>query len=238
MEQIMTILKGFGDQLYGMIPPVVIEFYQSYSIPMLIALIALCVAISLEGYKIFKGLLYIVIPTGLSFVGFKFLAGIVMSNFGSQLPALPLGITYDVAISVVLAIIGVFLVKFAYKFTVMLLGGGVGFVLGYLIISGFIVKMFPTLAFLNTGAAKIIIGLVFAAMIGIVFILFFKHLYILITSLGFMALAGFLAATLIIPAAPITYKLVAVGLGLAVGIYSTIHQYNEEQRSQDIRFYT
>ena len=73
---------------------------------------------------------------------------------------------------------------------------------------------------------------------GIFFILLFKHLFILGTALGCMALAGMLTVMVLMPAAGLVIKLGGAALGLIIGIYSTIHQYDEEQRATDIRFYT
>ncbi len=238
MDMVVNFMKGFAEKLIAMIPSSVLSLYANYKIPILIALIALCVLISLEGYKIFKGALYIVAASGLGFVGYKYVASFVLAKFGAMLPAAPFGISYEALIPLALALIGVFLVKFAYKFTVMLLGGACGFALGYFFVSGLLVTMFPTLTFLTSVAAKAVVGLVFAGILGIFFILLFKHLFILTSSLGCMAAAGFMTCILVMPAAPDTYKLVAAVLGLIVGIYSTIHQYNEEQRATDIRFYT
>lgn len=238
MEMVTNLTKGFAEKLFAMIPQPVLEFYAAYKIPFLIALITLCVVMSLEGYKIFKGLLYIVASCGLGFIGYKYVAGFVLAKFGSMLPAAPYGISYEALIPCILAVIGVLLVKFAYKFSIMLLGGACGFAVGHFVISSFMIKMFPTLTFLNTDSAKAIIGLVFAAMFGIAFILFFKHTFILVTALGGMATAGYLACMVIMPESTMEQKLIGLALGLIVGIYSTIRQYREEERATDIKFYT
>ena len=238
MDKILTLLKGILGTVKGMIPDVVMNFYHDYKAPILILLVALLVLLSLEGYKIFKGALYVIVPGGLAFAAFKFLAGFVVSKLGDKLPALPYGITYEVIIAVVAAIIGAVLVKFAYKTTIMLLGTAVGFVIGYLGVARLFVRLFPTLAFLQSRPAKAIIGFIIAAIMGIIFILLFKHMFIVLSAIGCMGAAGFLLGMLVMPAAPLLYKLAVAGLGAVIGIYSTIHQYNEEQRSQDIRFYT
>ena len=238
MDKILTFLKGILGTVKGMIPDFVIDLYNDYKTPIFIVLIALLVLLSLEGYKIFKGALYIIVPGGLAFAAFKFLAGFVVSNLGDKLPALPYGITYEVIIAVVAAIIGAVLVKFAYKTTIMLLGAAVGFVIGYLGVSSIFISVFHTLEFLKTRHAKAIIGFIIAAIVGIFFILLFKHMFIVLSSLGCMGAAGFLLGMLVMPSAPLLYKLAVAGLGAVIGIYSIVHQYNEEQRSQDIRFYT
>ncbi len=238
MDMITNVMKGLAEKLVAMIPPSVMSLYAEYRIPVLVALIAISVLLSLEGYKIFKGSLYLIVPTALAFVGFKYVVALVIAQFGASLPALPLGISYEALIPFVLAVIGVILVKFAYKFTVMLLGGTCGFAIGYFAVSGFLANMFPTLTFLTANTAKAIIGLVFAAILGVAFILFFKHAFILITAIGCMVAAGYMACLVLMPEAPENYKLMAMGLGAVIGIYSTIHQYNEEQRATDIRFYT
>lgn len=238
MEMITNYVKGLAEKLIAMIPQSVLALYAEYKIPVLIAIIALCVLLSLEGYKIFKAALYLIAAGGLGFVGFKYVVGFILTKFGASLPALPLGISYEALIPCVLALIGVFLVKFAHKFSIMLLGGACGFALGYFTMSGLLINMFPTLTFLNSTPAKAVVGLVFAGILGVVFILLFKHVFILVTALGCMATAGYLACMLIMPEGPNNYKLMAAALGAIIGIYSTIHQYNEDQRATDIRFYT
>lgn len=238
MTAILNLVKGILGKVLAFIPAPVISFYENYKIPVLITLIALCVLVSLEGYKIFKGALYVIVSGGLGFVAYKFVAGFLLSKIGGMLPAAPMGLSYEALIAVVFALAGVFMVKCAYKFTIMILGGACGFVIGYLVVARLIIKMFPTLAFLNSTAAKAVIGLIFAAIVGIFFILLFKHLFIFGTALGCMALAGMLAVMVVIPSASLTFKLAGAALGLVIGIYSTIHQYNEEQRATDIRFYT
>lgn len=238
MDKILTLVKGIAGKLLDKIPDPIIGIFESYRIPVLIVLIALCVLFSLEGYKIFKGALYVIVSGALGFVAYKYVAGFVLSKIGGMLPAAPLGISYEAVIAFLFALCGVFLVKFAYKFTIMLLGGAFGFVIGYLLVSRFIIKMFPTLKFLNSTPAKAIIGLVFAGIVGIFFILLFKHMFILGSSLGCMAAAGMLTVMLLIPGASMLYKIAGAALGLVIGIYSTVHQYNEEQRATDIRFYT
>ncbi len=237
MTEILNSMKGILDKVVGMIPAPIISIFESYKIPAFIVLIALCVLMSLEGYKIFKGVLYVAVPSALAFVGYKFVAGFVLSKVGGMLPA-SLGLSYEAIIAFLFAIIGVFFVKFAYKFTIMMLGGALGFAIGYFAVANLIAQFFPTLTFLTSMPAKLIISLLCAGIMGIFFILLFKHLFILISALGFMALAGFLTVMLVMPSAPLLYKLVGAALGLIVGIYSTIHQYNEEQRAVDIRFYT
>ncbi len=237
MTAILNLVKGILGKVLAFIPASVIAFYESYKTPVLILLIALCVLMSLEGYKIFKGALYVIVAGGFGFVGYKYVAGFLLSKIGGMLPAAPMGLSYEALIAFVLALGGVFFVKFAYKFTIMMMGGAIGFVIGYLVVAKLIIKMFPTLGFLNSTPAKAVIGLVIAAIMGIFFILLFKHLFILGTALGCMALAGMLTVMVLMPAAGLTIKLGGAALGLIVGIYSTIHQYNEEQRATDIRFY-
>ena len=238
MTQIINLVKGLLAKVLGFIPESVMNLYHQYKTPILVIAIALCVLIALEGYKIFKGTLYVLVPGAFGFVAFKWIAGFVLSKVGGMLPAAPFGISYEALIVFVAALAGVFLVKFAYKFTIMMLGGACGFVIGYMIVARAIIKMFPTLTFLNTTPAKAVIGLIFAAIVGIFFILLFKHLFILGTGLGCMAAAGFLTAMLIMPGASMLYKLALAGFASLIGIYCIIHQYNEEQRSVDIRFYS
>lgn len=238
MEVVTNFMKGIAEKLVAMIPAGVLDFYAAYKVPILIVLIALCVVLSLEGYKIFKALLYVIAVGGLGFVGFKYVAGFVLAKFGSMLPAAPYGISYEALIPCILALIGVFLVKFAYKFSIMLLGGACGFAIGYLFIANMMISMFPTLTFLNSNSAKAVIGLIFAGILGVGFILLFKHVFILVTALGCMATAGYLTFMVIMPEGTAEHKLIGLALGALVGIYSTIHQYNEDQRATDIRFYT
>lgn len=238
MTQILNQLKGLLAKVLDFIPDSVMNLFDKYKTPILIVLIALCVLVALEGYKIFKGALYVLMSGAFGFVAYKWVAGFVMSKIGGMLPAAPLGISYEAVIVVLFAIAAVFLVKFAYKFTIMMLGGAVGFVIGYLGVARAIIGMFPTLTFLNSTPAKAIIGLVFAAIVGIIFILVFKHLFILGTGLGCMAAAGFLTAMLVMPSASMLYKIAFAAFAALIGIYCTIHQYNEEQRAQDIRFYS
>ena len=238
MDMITNLTKGLAEKLVAMIPQSVLGLYAEYRIPILVALIAISVLLSFEGYKIFKSLLYIIVPTAFAFVGFKYVTAFVLAKFGASLPAIPYGISYEALIPFALAVFGVILVKFAQKFTMLMLGGACGFAAGYLGVAGFLANMFPTLTFLTANTAKAIIGLVFAAILGVAFIIFFKHAFILGTAVGCMVAAGYMSCLILMPGAPENYKLMAMGLGAIIGIYSTIHQYNEEQRDADIKFYT
>ena len=173
MTAILNLVKGILGKVLAFIPASVIGFYESYKTPVLILAIALCVLMSLEGYKIFKGALYVIVSGGLGFVGYKFVAGFLLSKIGGMLPAAPFGLSYEALIAFGLALAGVFFVKCAYKFTIMMMGGAIGFVIVFMLVSRFIINMFPTLGFLNTTAAKAVIGLIIAAIVGIFFILLF-----------------------------------------------------------------
>ena len=107
MTAILNLVKGILGKVLAYIPAPVISFYENYKIPVLITLIALCVLVSLEGYKIFKGALYIIMSGGLGFVAYKYVAGFLLSKIGGMLPAAPMGLSYEALIAAAFALAGV-----------------------------------------------------------------------------------------------------------------------------------
>ena len=220
--------------LWGMIPPQVFELYAKFRVPALIVAICLLVLVAFEGHKLFKMALHVAIPAGAAVAGYMFLANFVM-NYADKIP-LPDYIQLPALVAIVCALVGLFLSKCAYNFVIMLLGGAFGFAGGYLYGWRVIRSFFSSLEFLNTPMARYIISGICAAVFVLVFVLLFKHIFIIGSSFGCLAFAGLLLQKLVVPTADDMMKGCFVLVGIAVAVFAVVRQYKEEEKSYEILF--
>ena len=74
------------------------NFLDNSSFPVAVVTIALLVLLAVQGYKIFKSLIYVVAAVGLGFVGHFYLAPLVLKLVGSKIPdSIPLDVSVCVA---------------------------------------------------------------------------------------------------------------------------------------------
>ena len=230
ISEVIAKVKG----LTGLIPAQVFELYAKFRVPALIAAICVLVLLAFEGHKLFKMALHVAIPAGAAIGGYLFLAPAV-AGYASALP-IPDYIEFSALVAIVCALIGLFLSKCAYNFVIMLLGGACGYCFGHFYAWHVIKNFFSSLSFLEAPIARYIIGGVCASVCVLLFVLLFKHVFIIGSSFGCLALAGLLLQKVAVPTADDMMKGCFVLVGLAVAVFAVVHQYKEEEKSYEILF--
>ena len=215
------------------IPGPIMEFIRGHKELVSIVLIGLFVLVAFEGYRIVRGCIYVGAGIGAAAAAY-----ILVGKFipAALLAKVPPQINVKGIIAILCGIIAVLLVKFAYKVVVFFIGAAVGFASGYFVIAKVLARVFNTLKFLNTKLAFLVIGGVFALLCAIIFVLAFKHICMIGSGVGGMALAAVLAGKLVMPSISMPV-LLCVGLaGVIGGILCTVYQYKVEERANEIIF--
>ena len=227
------LVAWFEGMLAKFLPENLAQMYSAYRVVCLLAVAAILLLLAVQGYKIFKSLLYVAGAVGFAYLGYTYLLPLIPENYLGYIPEM---LDASVLVAVVCALVAVFLTRVAYNFMIMLLGGGCGYLLGSIVIYDIIIKHFNTLTFLQLPAVKHIIGGVLASIFAVLFILLFKHLFMLITSFGGAACAAIVVQSILLPAADMPIKIAAIIVGIAFGIYCIVHQYKEEEKDLEIVF--
>ena len=220
-------------EYWGMIPEGVFDFYYEHRVPCLIVAICLMALIAFEGYKLFKMAMYIISAGAFAIGGYYFIAPIVAQYTAGVIPEF---VKVEALVAIICALIAVFLTRCAYTFMIMILGGVCGYAFGYIYLWRVIRDFFNTLQFLRDPIARYIIGGVCAAVCVLLFILLFKHVFIVGSSFGAMAFAGILLQKLVVPTADDMLKMSFILFGIAVGIFAVVRQYKEEEKAMEIVF--
>lgn len=219
--------------LVNLLPAPLQEIYNTHTVICLIGVAAVLCLLAFEGYKIFKMLLYAGGAVGFGVVGYWYIAPEVPANIKGMIPPI---VDADVLIAILCALLAVFLCKCAYTFMIMILGGVCGYFLGSMYVYGLLLKHFNTLKFLEMPVVKHIVGGAIAAVAVLLFILLFKHLFIIGTSFGGTIAAALLVQKILIPAADDNMKICFVILAVALGVFAVVRQYKEEEKATEIVF--
>ena len=219
------------DGLVNMIPADLINIFETHKTLCLLAAICLLTLFAFEGYKLFKMFVYAGGAFTFGFLGYSFLAPAIAVSLEGKLPEI---LDFNALVAIICALIAIFLTRFAYDFMIMALGGVAGYFFGSMFIHSILVNYFNTLDFLKDDIAKYICGGVFAAILGIVFILLFKHIFMVGTSFLCMMEASLLLQMIILPDADLNTKLCFIILGIAVGLFAAMRQYKEEEKAMEI----
>jgi hypothetical protein len=225
VDKVIGKLTGYLE----LIPDSVKDFYYGHRDVCLIVAICAMVLIAFEGYKLFKMAMYVISASGFAIVGHMYLAPIVAPHLGGL--GLPEYINVNALIAIALALIAVFLTRFAFNFMIMVLGGACGYLLGSVYVWRVLRDNFTTLEFLKNDMTKYIVGGVFAAIFVILFILLFKHVFIVGSSIGCLAFAGLLLQKLIAPGASKEIMFCFIIVCAVLGILAAVYQYKEEENS-------
>ena len=224
VDKVIEKLTGY----LGLIPDFVKDFYYSHREICLIVAICLLALVGFEGYKLFKMAMYVGSSAGFAYLGYTYLAPVVVGYIDGFIPDI---IDASVVIAFVCALIAVILTRCAFNFMIMLLGGGCGYFFGAIYVWRVVKGYFSTLQFLEDPIAKYIIGGVFAAICVILFILLFKHAFIIGSSFGCLAAAGWLLQKLAAPGASQEVKFAFIVVGAVIGIFAVVRQYKEDENS-------
>lgn len=212
------------------------DFINNMSFPIATVAIAVLVLFAVQGYKIFKSLVHVIAAVGLGFVGHLYLAPRVCGLVESRLPAEFAAVDLDVIIALVCAMIGLLLAHFAYDFIIFCIGAAAGYLVGYYYVAGLVQNYFPDLGFLASNIAHIAVGCVCALIVSIFFMIIFKHLYIITSSIGFMALAGYILSKAVMEGDNNSVAFGFVAIGVVIGVFMMVHQFDEEEKTNDFKF--
>lgn len=230
----IDIMASLTEQLTNAIPPELMAIYEANSAIVLLATVSILVLLAIQGYKLFKMVMYAGSAFLFGWLGYQFLAPNLAHFFEGMLP---MDIKLDALIALACGLIAVLLTRCAYNFMIMMLGGVAGYFLGSTVIYGALINYFYTLEFLTKfEAVKYIVGGVFAGILGILFILMFKHLFMILTSFGCSIGAALIVQSLLMPTASDAVKIAFAVLGFTLGIYAVCRQYREEEKDMEIVF--
>ena len=230
-----SIFSDLIPSVMALLPQHIVNLIEMYKPLFLLAAICVLSLLALEGYKIFKMLVYVGGAFAFGYLGITYLAPAIASSVVPMLPS-ELNINFPGLVAVVCALVAVFLTRCAYTFMIMVIGGVGGYFLGSTVICNLLVGYFNTLDFLKGDMVKYIVGGVIAALLALISILLFKHIYMVATSFGGMVLSALLLQTIVMPTADNNVKICFIILGIAVGIYALVHQYKEEEKALEIVF--
>ena len=219
--------------LVNKLPAPILELYKNNTIVCLLAVTCLLVLFAFEGYKIFKMLLFAGSALGFGALGYWVIAPLLPKESNALFPEM---VQVDVLVVICLALFAIFLCKVAQPFMIMLLGGIVGYLVGSTFVYTLLVGHFNTLEFLTMDVVKHIVGGAIASVMVLIFLLFFKHIYIVGTSFGGTICAALITQSILLPEADDSVKISFIILAITVGIFAVIRQYREEEKALEIVF--
>ena len=205
----------------------VLNIYAQHRVLVLLAAACILVLLAFEGYKLFKMSVYGGGAFVFGLLGLWYLAPKLPDAVRTIVPDI---LAFDALVALACALVAVFLARFAFKFMIMILGGVAGYFLCSMYIYNIMLNYFNTLDFLKMDAVKHIVGGVFAALLALIFLLMFKHIFMVGTSFGGMIGASIFVRMMLIPTAEDSIKISFIVLGVAVAIFAVIRQYKEEEK--------
>ena len=188
----------------------------------LIALALLTFAVAFFGFRIFKAVFPILFAATLAGVGLAY-APTLFETIGLSLDFIDLTVT----VAVVLAILGLILGRYAYKFSLFVYVG----YSAYLYAAATVAQMAaqnPDLTFLSNEIAAIAIAVVAAIIVAVLANFLFKLLYIVITSIGGMALCAVFVTDAVMTTMPAA--LIVLGAGAVIGIFAAVKQFKDSAK--------
>lgn len=229
----LDAISGKLTELVNLLPAPILELYKTHTVIFMMVAACLLVLLAFEGYKIFKMLLFAGSAIGFGVVGFWYLAPIIPESIKAYVPAI---VEVDVLVAIALALIAIFLCKVAQPLMIMILGGLTGYLAGSTLVYNLLVNQFNTLEFLKIDVVKHIVGGAIAAVMVLIFLLFFKHLYIVGTSFGGVIAAALMIQSILLPAADDSMKICFIILAIALGVFALVRQYTEEEKAMELVF--
>lgn len=222
---VVTLLTEFG------CPENIISIYATYTIPVTLIVVAILGLIAFFGYRIFKYAVKVVIAVSLAVLGNAFVLPLVEDMVA---PVLPETFSLGAVSGLVFALLGLVLSIFCYKFIMFLVGGGLAVLFSESLIA-FVATLIEIPAFFLEGIGNIVLIVLLALVCGLVFMLFFKLIYIIATSIGSLAVAFTLLLLAVIPGADISLVGIALGIGAIVGFVAMLLQFKADAKVRLIR---
>lgn len=227
VDKVIDKLLGF----IGMIPQELKEFYYEYRAACLIIAIFGFILVAFEGYKLFKMALYVISAGSLGILTYYFVGPFIAQYATKLLPDWG-WLDFGAVAAILVALIAILLTRVAYNGMILLLGLACGFGFGYIYLWRVIRDLFNTLEFLREDTARYLIAGVMAVIAGILFILLFKHAFIVASSAGCAIFASILLQKLLVPGADPKIKFCFILIGVIIAILACVKQYKDEEKAQ------
>lgn len=197
----------------------IVDFIDNYFFVTLISAVLILVFNAFFGYKIFKFAIIIESSVGLGFLFYTFVGPFIVRE-------VPEAVNVYAIFGIVGAIIGILLAVFLLKIMLFVNGAALG-----AITSIFTLYLFASEnSVLSSTWFVIVAAVISAILVGLLFVFLFKPIYILITSIGGMTLAGFILSALICPAILVILSIILSAIGFIAGIFAAVYQFRKNSK--------
>lgn len=197
----------------------ILDFIDKYFFVTLISAVLFLVFNAFFGYKIFKFAIIIESSVGLGFLFYAFVGPFFVKT-------VPESVNVYAIFGIVGAIVGILLAVFLLKLMLFINGAALGAIS---CLSFFFLFTFDS-AILSSTWFAITVSVISAILIGLLFVFLFKPIYILITSVGGMTLAGFILSALICPAILVILSIIFSAVGFILGIAAAVYQFRRNSK--------
>ena len=201
------------------------DLYATAGFPAVLGIVIALIILAFYGYRLWSFEVKIIVAIALGVVGWSLATAYI------PLESIPEGINLPVIIGIACAILGAVIAKFLFKLSIFASGAFLGFSLGSVVFYPLLLGILTDVAFMYEPYMIYVVGGVIALLLGILFVTLFKHVYIIISSLGGMITAGFLVGTLIMPSNAGIF--VGVILGIVMGIVAMTKQYKMAREMEE-----
>ena len=211
-------LNSILNEVAAVLPP---EFAGFVGFPVVLVAVILLGLLAMYSYKIFR----ITLTVGGSIVcgvlGSMFVAPFVTGFIGKSV----MGFDMVYSIGFICALLGGLLMNSFFKLALFISGAGAGWIMGGTVVYGLVVAMLPNVPYINEPLGMLCVKGVCALVVGILSLFLFKFIYIVFTSLGGMIGAILLVIISVKPHPGTPVLMVAVLIGLILGIIAASKQY-------------
>lgn len=222
---IVSMLQNMG------CPEDIILMYTNFTIPITLVLIAFLGLMAFFGYRIFKYAVRLIAAVSFAVLGNFFVLDFIRDFIS---PMLPESFSVAAISGILFALLGLLLSIRCYNFVMFLIGGGLSYMFASSIL-GLIGTYVEVPAILTEGIGFIVVSVLIALVVGLLFMCCFKLIYIILTSIGSVALIFALILLAVMPSADMTITGVALGIGAAVGLIAMFLQLKADAKIHLIR---
>ena len=202
------------------------EMLGSLIFPSPLSVIIVFGILAFFGYRLFRYFLVISGAVGCGFIGYTVISPLM---FGVLNLASPSQFLLSILFSIVMALAGGLLVNHFMRASVYLFMAGIGFYLFHELALLLAERLSP-LAFLGEAAPAAIFATLLGLAFGSITLPFFKAIYIFLTSVGGLTLAGYLIADTFLTSTTLLYVLSL--LGAIGGVYAMRYQFRTNLKSR------
>lgn len=222
---VVSTLRDLG------LPESIISIYTEFTIPITLIVVALLGLVAFFGYRILKYAIRVIAAVSFAVLGNFFVLDLARDFIA---PMLPESFSVAAVAGLVFALVGLVLSICCYKFVMFLIGGGLAFMFADNIF-GIIDSFVKLPSFVLDGVFKTALTIIIALTIGLIFMYFFKLIYIITTSVGSLALAFALMMLAVIPTADASLVGAAIAVGAIIGVIAMLLQFKADAKVRLIR---